>query len=93
MGMNIRFSTFSFVTLVLTLPVLAFGQVNPRHVESDPRFDRVETLEQQWTDKDSNWFYNVPQGSRLGPYNWFINLEQADNQDKFASPKNIQKLG
>ena len=37
----------------------------------------VKSLEQNWDDAVSNWFYNVPQGSRLLPIEWYINLEQA----------------
>ena len=90
---NYRSPIFKIAILFLLFSRLAAAQDNPRHLESDPKFDQVKTLQQNWSDETSNWFYNVPQGSQLMPYSWFVNLEQADNLKKFAASENIQKLG
>ncbi len=66
---------------------------NPRHVDLGPDITTVKTLSQNWTDEESNWFYNVPQGSRLVPYDWFLHLEQAGAAEPFRSAKHIRDLG
>ena len=37
-------------------------------------------LDQGWGEADSLWFYTTTQGSNLLPYDFFLSLEQADNQ-------------
>lgn len=70
-----------------------FAQPNPRSISLDPSVDRVETLAQNWTDEESNWFYNVPQGSRLLPYRWMLHLEQPDAQSLFLDAAHMRRLG
>jgi hypothetical protein len=48
------------------------------------------------TDLDQNWdcntsadFWFRSQGSQIIPYQWFLNLEEANSADPFASPKNL----
>ncbi|MHC5538410.1 di-heme-cytochrome C peroxidase [Singulisphaera rosea] len=53
----------------------------------------MKTLPQNWTDEESNTFYNVPQGSLLVPYDWFLNLEQPTAQEPFRDPKHLRTLG
>jgi hypothetical protein len=65
------------LSLLLAIELPVKGEDNPRHIEPPPGIETVKTLEQNWTDETSNWFYNVPQGSRLVPYVWFLNLEQS----------------
>lgn len=89
--------------MFLRIPILLFlfclpfsivsAQENPRHIAADSRFEKVKTLSQNWSHQESNWFYNVPQGSRLIPYQWFINLEHGGAKEKFTGAKNIQRLG
>jgi len=71
----------------------SWAQENPRHIEPDPALSKVETLSQNWSDEESNWFYNVSQGSRLLPYDWFVHLEQPDSQERFLAAGHIRSLG
>jgi hypothetical protein len=48
------------------------------------------------TDLDQNWdcnasadFWFRSQGSQIIPYKWFLNLEEANSTDRFASEKNL----
>src|SRR4051812_36754139 len=40
---------------------------------------KVVYLDQNWSPGESLRFYSTPQGSQLLPYQWFLNLEQADS--------------
>ena len=66
---------------------------NPRHINLGPGITAVKTLEQNWTDAESNRFYNAAQGSRLVPYDWFLHLEEAGSQEPFRSAKHVRALG
>lgn len=48
-------------------------------------------LDQGWDEADSLWFYNVTQGSALLPYDFFMVLEQADNQTLFRDNQVFDK--
>ena len=82
---------WSLLVLLVQAPLHAAD--NPRHVALGPGITTVKTLSQNWTDVESNWFYNVPQGSRLVPYDWFLHLEQAGVAEPFRSAKHIRDLG
>ncbi|MSR57242.1 MAG: hypothetical protein EXS05_06190 [Planctomycetaceae bacterium] len=79
------------VLLAVYAPVGAAD--NARHIDLGPGLTAVTTLEQNWSDKVSNWFYNVPQGSRLVPYDWFLHLEQAESQVPFRDANHLRALG
>ncbi len=64
-----------------------------RHVIAEPGTTEVKTLPQNWSDLEASWFYNVPQGSYLFRYDWFLNLEQAESEALFRDDANIQSLG
>ncbi len=57
-----------------------------------PEITQVDVLKQNWTDDEARWFYNVPQGSKLLPYQWFLRLEQPDSQKKFLDESHIRAL-
>src|SRR5438132_11081053 len=65
----------------------------PRNLIVSPDISKVNTLQQNWTDVEGSWFYNVPQGSRLLPYDWFLHLEQADSPPKFRDTEHMRSLG
>lgn len=50
-------------------------------------------LNQNWTEQDRQYFYFADQGSRLVPYNYFLNLEQADSKQLFRSDGNMRRFG
>jgi hypothetical protein len=77
-------SRFLFLTiclsLILSLPVSAISQ-------------DIIYLEQNWSNKDRDYFYFADQGSRLIPYNYFLHLEQAQNATLLRDDDNLAKLG
>lgn len=50
-------------------------------------------LAQNWTAEERAYFYFADQGSRLVPYDYFLYLEQADNQQLFRSDQNMLRFG
>lgn len=52
----------------------------------------VVDLDQGWTEETQTAFYYTSQGSRLLPYDWFLHLEQADNQTLFRDDAHIEAL-
>jgi len=61
-------------------------------IASDEFGDKVNSttyLQQNWQPQDSLWFYNITQGSDLMPYDFFLVLEQAENNKLFRSAENI----
>ena len=64
-----------------------------RGVVAEPGTTEVRTLSQNWTDTEASWFYDVPQGSYLVRYEWFLNLEQPDSELLFRDVAHIQSLG
>ena len=87
------YSFVKWLVIALAIPSALWAADNPRHVDFGPGLNVVKSLEQNWDDAVSNWFYNVPQGSRLLPYEWYINLEQANSQELFNDPRHIRALG
>lgn len=53
--------------------------------------ERVVYLDQGWSPGDSQRFYVTSQGSQLLPYDWFLALEQPDNERPFRDNQNILK--
>ncbi len=58
----------------------------------EPGITKVKTLEQNWDDQ-AEQFYNIPQGSHLIPYQWFLHLELAESEALIRETENIQQLG
>lgn len=81
-----------FVAFLLAPTSLVVAQ-NPRSIDAGPGINLVKTLSQNWSDEESNRFYNVPQGSRLIPLDWFVHLEQPDSRKKFLDSDHIRSLG
>jgi len=78
-----RYYRHIMLTILLSsLPLLAVAE----------RLDIVY-LEQNWSDKDRDYFYFADQGSRLIPYDYFLHLEQADNKQLLRSDNNMLRLG
>ena len=60
-------------------PELQEGQNTPGAIGN------VVNLEQGWTVDTQQAFYNTSQGSRIMPYSWYINLEQAKSETLFRA--------
>jgi hypothetical protein len=77
--------------------IIGFGNISvaapPRNLVVSAGTTQVDVLTQNWTDDEANWFYNVPQGSKLIPYTWFLHLEQANSQTPFRDTEHIRSLG
>ena len=65
--------------------------VYPCHVMAEN--SRHVYLEQNWTEQERQYFYFADQGSRLVPYAYFLQLEQADNNQLFRSDNNMLRFG
>lgn len=50
-------------------------------------------LDQGWDEGTRAAFYQTTQGSRMLPYQWFLSLEQASNNQPFKSPVNMRRMG
>ena len=55
--------------------------------------NHVVYLEQGWDEENRAFFYQTTQGSRMLPYDWFLNLEQANGRKKLMDPHNIERMG
>ncbi len=53
------------------------------------KFESITYLDQGWDNDDSMWFYYITQGSNLVPYDFFLELEQANSTELFRSDANI----
>jgi len=84
--------TYLLAAVWLCSPTTSFGQA-PRRLLPPPGVTEVKTLEQNWSDSEAEWFYNVPQGSKLIPYKWFLHLEQPDKETLFRDAEHIRSLG
>jgi len=89
-----------FLTTLVLQGLFAIGIVTPPVLAAPPRnliafsdAPNIQTLPQNWSDAEANWFYNVPQGSKLIPYVWILHLEQPDSQTRFLDPDHIRSLG
>ncbi|MET1255556.1 di-heme-cytochrome C peroxidase [Aliikangiella maris] len=52
----------------------------------------VFQLEQGWTNDTQQLFYFTNQGSRILPYDWYLNLEQANTKVLFRDNKHMESL-
>lgn len=50
-------------------------------------------LEQNWSDKEREFFYFADQGSRLIPYDYFLHLEEAESSALFRRDQNMLRMG
>lgn len=89
----VSFAVLATVLAVVGSSSLVFAQGSVRDVIPPAGSVRVKTLSQNWSDEIAEWFYNVPQGSKLLPYDWFINLEQPSSLALFRDPAHFASLG
>ena len=92
---GIRIASLSLVGVV----VIEVSSINhakagpPRSLIVSANAPDILTLAQNWSDAEASWFYNMPQGSKLIPYVWFLHLEQPDSEVPFLDPDHIRGLG
>jgi len=82
---------FLFLVSAFNLPVSATenGLVDPDALNPG----KIVYLEQNWTEKDRQYFYFTDQGSRFMEYEIFANLEYGDSETLFRSPENMLRYG
>lgn len=68
------------------------SSATPRGVDQG-QLNSIVTLPQGWSEDDAIWFYGQPQGSLMIPYEWFLHLERADNEELFRDAEHIRRLG
>lgn len=83
------------VSLVLLVAACGRSDPNASVSNGDAVVDTADiiNLDQGWSKEtqDRTWFSSF--GSRLMPYSWFLNLEQAQTTDLFRSNTNLEALG
>lgn len=77
----------------IILPILSVSLSLAAPLFSVADEHNVVYLEQNWSDKERDYFYFADQGSRLIPYDYFLHLEQANNQKLLRSNDNMRRLG
>ncbi|MCK5667940.1 MAG: hypothetical protein KAI15_02555 [Gammaproteobacteria bacterium] len=86
------FNFLPFIIFVMNTFVYAEGK--PAILDQDAlNPDKIIYLDQNWTDEDRAYFYFTDQGSRLLPYDIFLNLEHADREQRLSNPKNMLRYG
>jgi len=72
--------------------LFSIGSISPAFSATVSERETV-FIEQNWDDADRDYFYFTDQGSRLVPYDLFLNLEQADNTDLLRSDHKMMSFG
>jgi hypothetical protein len=85
-------SVISTASLSLSF-LCAAGFFLPAPATAQSTNDNVIYLNQAWSQADRETYYQIPQGSRMLPYDIFINLEVAGSQELFRSDANSERLG
>ena len=55
--------------------------INLSSLAQSPQVE-VHHLDQNWNEKEIQWFYHINQGTVLMPYDWFLALEQPETSGK-----------
>ncbi len=66
--------------------------LNYATAKDDPASGSVVFLDQGWSPELIRAWYRTPQGSQLVPYDWFLALEQADNDRPFRAAEVIDRF-
>ncbi len=81
---------------VIALGVAGFTRCNPDLSD----YQAWQSEEFAWWEMEQGWksdtrkaFWFTSQGSRMMPYDWFMNLEQAESETLFKDPANMERLG
>jgi cytochrome c5 len=67
------------------------GAISSSKGEFGDGYDRVEYLDQNWSQRESSWFYEVNQGSDLLPYDFFLSLTSAGQDEPLRSDANFRR--
>jgi hypothetical protein len=92
MKMKLNFCLFTLLFLFIILPSRATEQ----NVLIDKDFldpEKISYLEQNWSEKDRQFFYFTDQGTRFISYDIFVNIEQYNNSKLFSDAQNLMRFG
>ena len=91
-GKRNNFIFFLFITVLIKTTV--YAEDKPATLDTAALdLDKIIYLDQNWTDKDREYFYFTDQGSRLLPYDFFLNLEHPDRKQRLNDPENMSRYG
>ncbi|WP_444994714.1 di-heme-cytochrome C peroxidase [Aliikangiella sp. IMCC44359] len=94
--MNVKNRNWVLAFGLIGLLVSCSSQQQGVAIQSGQRVEgaigHIIELEQGWTNDTQQSFYFTTQGSRILPYQWYLNLEQADNQTLFRDNANMRRL-
>jgi Cytochrome c len=89
-GAPMRQLAVAFIVAAGLLPMGSCLQPEPDYPA--PGGDGAGT-DQGWDYGTAQSWYHVDQGTAFFPYDWFVALEQAEGQERFAAPGNMQRFG
>jgi Cytochrome c len=78
--------------LIVVTAILAIGSCQNPEPEYPPPGDGA-TADQGWDYGTAQAWYHVDQGTAFFPYDWFVALERAQGQERFAAPGNMERFG
>jgi len=82
-----------YLKISIFASILAFtAMLSPANAEHSSERNPL-FLEQNWDDDDREYFYFTDQGSRLIPYDLFLNLEQADSDELLRDDDKMMSFG
>src|SRR5262245_39871244 len=78
---------------LIVVALLALASTGAAAIAAQPQATKPPVyLDQGWSAETRQEFYYTTQGSQLIPYDWFLALEKAGSQDRFASAANLERL-
>ncbi|HEV2763368.1 MAG TPA: di-heme-cytochrome C peroxidase, partial [Pyrinomonadaceae bacterium] len=86
------------VGVALVVVLVVFGtRIVYRFILKDvppplPAYETVELNNNVWTAEERQWYYHTSQGSQIMPYDWFVALEQGDNDRPFIAEENLSRF-
>jgi mono/diheme cytochrome c family protein len=80
------------VSFILATAILAIGSCQNSEPDHPPPSGDART-DQGWDYGTAQSWYHVDQGTAFFPHDWFVALEQARGQERFAAPGNMQRFG
>jgi RoxA-like, cytochrome c-like len=81
------------VGAIVVAALLPIGSCQKTEPDYPPPGGGGADLDQGWDYGTAQSWYHVDQGTAFFPYDWFVALEQAEGQERFAAPGNMQRFG
>ena len=84
------------INLIVVTSIVAIGSCQNPEPDYPPPGGGEETgqgTDQGWDYGTAQAWYHIDQGTAFFPYEWFVALEQAGGQERFATPGHMQRFG